>query len=554
MCHANSFTEVENGRRDSNNQPNMVDDLRTRKRIYDMDEALSKTKFGLFNYIVICVTGLILFVSFLETCSISYILPVLCDMDLTASQKGALTAAPFVGIICSSHLWGFAADTKGRRRVILPSLLTAFILSIICSFVQNYYIFTFLRFLNGFFVSSSAGIYAYLGEFHNSIQRSRAIMVSAVIYSTLCITMPITAWSVINQDWQFEIPIIDLTYKPWRLLVVVCGIPGFLSALALFFLPESPKYVLSQGNKMAAYQILQKMNRWNNGKNAQLELFEIREEVESTETKSNNIDGISHLSFLQTIWNQTSALFKPPYLKSTILVCTIQFGIFSISHGFSLFFAEIVNKMSANLDNFYDQRIMMCDNINTKPMNSTAQTEICVEKLDLSTIETGLSIEIIFAVGSVLAGLLINKIGKFSIIFVILMLSGFAGIGAMLTDIPALQVPLFVWLFSCCIAINVVASATFDLYPTSLRAMAMSIALMFGRLGAVTGTNAAAILLENHCETTFYLSGSILLVMAALSFFIPNIHKKINESAEQNPVKSNHRPSVLSFSGSFRGV
>lgn len=37
-----------------------------------------------------------------------------------------------------------------------------------------------------------------------------------------------------------------------------------------------------------------------------------------------------------------------------------------------MFFAEINNKMAANLDNFYDQRIMMCDAINLKPINVTA--------------------------------------------------------------------------------------------------------------------------------------------------------------------------------------
>lgn len=43
------------------------------------------------------------------------------------------------------------------------------------------------------------------------------------------------------------------------------------------------------------------------------------------------------------------------------------------------------------------------------------------------------------------------------------------------------------------------------------RAMALSISLMFARLGGVIGANTAAYLLENSCETTFYLSGSILL-------------------------------------------
>lgn len=43
------------------------------------------------------------------------------------------------------------------------------------------------------------------------------------------------------------------------------------------------------------------------------------------------------------------------------------------------------------------------------------------------------------------------------------------------------------------------------------RAMALSISLMFGRLGGVAGSNTAALLLDNHCETTFYISGASLL-------------------------------------------
>lgn len=41
--------------------------------------------------------------------------------------------------------------------------------------------------------------------------------------------------------------------------------------------------------------------------------------------------------------------------------------------------------------------------------------------------------------------------------------------------------------------------------------MGICIALMFGRLGAVFGTNVVALLLENYCESTFYLSGSSIL-------------------------------------------
>lgn len=100
---------------------------------------------------LIFVSAIILLGVMLETCGISYVLAVSeCDLNLTTSRKGVLGAVSFVGIICSSHLWGFLADTKGRRYVIQFTLFMAFLSSICASFVQNFYLFATLRFLNGF--------------------------------------------------------------------------------------------------------------------------------------------------------------------------------------------------------------------------------------------------------------------------------------------------------------------------------------------------------------------------------------------------------------------
>lgn len=233
--------------------------------------------------------------------------------------------------------------------------------------------------------------------------------------------IPFSAWATINQDWQLEIPFIDLTYKPWRLFIVVCAIPGLVSAIALIFLPESPKFVLSQGDKVGAYQILQKINRWNNGKKSELEKFEIREEIEWIEKQQCMSDmEKGRFALLKSVWNQTAPLFKPPHLKPTILLCTIQFGTYLTSNGFFMFIGEILNRMSVNLDSFIDDRIMMCDAINMKSTNTNTfefdDSEVCVDKLEISALANGLYLELIFAVGSAVAGLLINRLGKFLII------------------------------------------------------------------------------------------------------------------------------------------
>lgn len=116
-----------------------------------LEEALAKTGFGKFNYALIVLTGAILGSVFLETVSINIILPVAeCDLNLTNRDKGVLSGIGFIGIIVSSHLWGFVADTRGRKTVIVPTLLIAFAISIVSSFVQSFWLLVLLRFLNGF--------------------------------------------------------------------------------------------------------------------------------------------------------------------------------------------------------------------------------------------------------------------------------------------------------------------------------------------------------------------------------------------------------------------
>lgn len=109
------------------------------------------TDFGFFNYFLIWISGSIFAAVFFENCAIGFVLPVSqCDLDLSTQQKGILGGVSFVGIICSSHLWGFLADTKGRKCIIQPTLMIAFCLSVIASFSSNFYTMATLRFLNGF--------------------------------------------------------------------------------------------------------------------------------------------------------------------------------------------------------------------------------------------------------------------------------------------------------------------------------------------------------------------------------------------------------------------
>lgn len=194
-------------------------------------------------------------------------------------------------------------------------------------------------------------------------------MGSSVVLGVLCILMPVIAWLVINEDWQFNIPLIDIAYKPWRLFLVICTLPGLFAFLIMLYLPESPKFLLGQGKQAEAYRVLQHMNEMNSGKNSPLEPFEIHEEAESIENRQRILDSKnSRFPLLTSAWNQTVPLFKRPYLFPTVLICTIQFSIFYTCQGFSVFHTEILNKIATNVEDLVNDRVGMCDIINLKQM------------------------------------------------------------------------------------------------------------------------------------------------------------------------------------------
>lgn len=145
FCHC--FIEFEMSKMDLNKNSSKVHTIESSETL---DNSLSIIGFGKFNYIVITLTGIALACVFLETVTINVILPLAqCDLDLSTQDKSMLSSIGFVGIILSSQLWGFLADTKGRKTVIIPTLFIASFLSLASSFAKSFWLLLFLRFLNG---------------------------------------------------------------------------------------------------------------------------------------------------------------------------------------------------------------------------------------------------------------------------------------------------------------------------------------------------------------------------------------------------------------------
>lgn len=327
-------------------------------------------------------------------------------------------------------------------------------------------------------------------------------MAASFIFGIGCLLMPAFAM-VINLQLNFFIPFTETPYKPWRIYVLICGLPSLLSWLALLKFPESPKFTLKQGKQTETIEILKSVYLMNTGKN-DFNIISILNETTSIKSKylkdSKNI--------LKSMWKQTAPIFMQPYLQNTIIACILQFGILSTANGMYIWFPYIVNKVAMFTEGNPNSRTKICDIIMSS--NSSSATD-CSEILDISTFEIEFIFEFIYLVGFFLLGLLINIIGKITILIILLFGCGIFGIITVFVDIPILSIYLFIILLLVGLAVTVVNAVTVDLYPTHLRAMAVCITLMFGRIGSVFGANMGAVLLETYCLTTFFISGISLI-------------------------------------------
>uniref|UniRef100_T1PCW5 Major Facilitator Superfamily protein n=1 Tax=Musca domestica TaxID=7370 RepID=T1PCW5_MUSDO len=503
--------------------------LKALEEAITFSEALERTGYGKFNYLVIIVAGLILANVLLETSAVAFYMPVAhCDLELTNFRKGLLSAIGYVGMIISSHLWGFLADTKGRKRVIKPTLIAGFVVTVISSFAMDFWTMLCLRLINGIFVSgASATVYAYISEFHTDRTRSKAMMIASFIFAIGAMFMPFLSFAVINREWSLPLPFMGLVYKPWRLFVVVCGIPGLVCGIAMYFLPESPKFLLSINKQEETKEVLQKMYKVNGGKEKLviphlLSEEDTDEDVESSKNKKSY--GI--LSFLQTMWNQTVPLFQRKYLRSTTIVCITQFWLYVITNGLYMWFPYIINAMGEFMKNNPGKNEYLCEivyykneHLNENVDNSTIID--CPDKLENTTYMYSLLMEIIYVSTYAVITVIINRVSKKCIMVIMILTCSSCGLAAIWLPYTSISAILYVLLFLVGISINVLGAATVDLYPTKLRAMAMCVSLMMGRIGSVVGTNIVGALIADSCEMTFYISCFAMLSCAILILFLP---------------------------------
>lgn len=234
----------------------------------DFEHAIELTGYGRFHYILLAICGLVSTSEEMDVISMSFILPsAQCDLDLNTQSKGWLNSIIFIGMMVGAYVWGSVADSLGRKKVLIVISIMNALCIVASSFSQNYETFMVFRFLNGAALGGSGPvIWSYFAEFQPKAKRGSMLSFMAAFWTIGNLLVAGLAWLIIPANIGFTTA--AFTFNSWRIFLMVCSIPSFIVAGLLLYLPESPKFLLSQGKMEDALAIFRGIYVTNTGKSA----------------------------------------------------------------------------------------------------------------------------------------------------------------------------------------------------------------------------------------------------------------------------------------------
>ncbi|XP_076258288.1 synaptic vesicle glycoprotein 2A-like [Rhynchophorus ferrugineus] len=508
------------------------------------NEALHLTGYGKYNLFILLATGGCLMCVIIETMCMSFIIPsAQCDLNLTLTEKGILASVSFLGVMFTSQIWGYLADTRGRRNVLLFSLISSSLISMICCIVPWAWLLILLRFINGGLIGgSSSVIYAFAGEFHSD--RYRSMIVSWISAFVACGQMyiPAMAWLILPSTWSVELESLGITFRPWRLLIILYALPSLVVAAMLSILPESPKFLLSKGHHDKTLTILTRMFVMNKGRKAHEYPVStvVIDEIISENTKEN-------VNILSKMWRQTTPLFDKGNLFKTLLICYMQFGVFMSASALALWYPEILNRMSSYSEKINSTDVTLCDSINFQETILDVKLNLfsdiipqiwyknnndvgCDDSVNTSVFPVILTTGSAIGFTYILIGVLVNKINRKYLLIASSTITGVSGLVAQyISGYIAVEVfsGIYLLISSC---IGMVNALVVDLYPTNIRAMALAISMMFGRCGAMVGSNVVGKIFYNYCNYMFVMFAVNHLILIVSVILLPTKKTSIIKS------------------------
>lgn len=172
------------------------------------------------------------------------------DLELQSTVEGLVVAMSLIGATLITTCSGSISDWLGRRPMLIISSTFYFFSGLVMLWSPNVYILCIARLLDGFGIGLAVTLVpVYISEtapsdIRGSLNTLPQFSGSGGMFFSYCMVFGMS-----------------LTASPsWRLMLGVLSIPSLIYfVLTVFFLPESPRWLVSKGKMLEAKKVLQRL-------------------------------------------------------------------------------------------------------------------------------------------------------------------------------------------------------------------------------------------------------------------------------------------------------
>lgn len=386
--------------------------------------------------------------------------------QLSPAVAGTLGSYAMVGVMIGALSAGAVGDRLGRRKVMITAIVWFSIGMALTALVSSIFLFGLLRFLTGLGVGmivATGG--AIIAEFAPANRRN---FFNAIVYSgvpaggVLASVLALLLEDVIG----------------WRGLFLIGGSPLlFLLPMALFFLPESPRWLVSRGRVADAEALC-----------ARLDLPKEQFLAVDAPKKAVENDAAAQKATEKTGFG---AIFSKAYIPGTILIGLMSFiGLLS-TYGLNTWLPQIMESNGASAhDSLYSLLAL-----NGGAVIGGLLASVVADRIGAKTVITTT-----FALAAVSLAIL----PQFSALAPMYPFIALAGIGVLGTQV-------------------LTYGLTSNYYGTSARAAGVAWCAGFGRLGGIFGPAIGGLIIGAGFgpSTAFYLFAGVAVIGAIATALIP---------------------------------
>ncbi|HIY42668.1 MAG TPA: sugar porter family MFS transporter [Candidatus Nocardiopsis merdipullorum] len=169
------------------------------------------------------------------------------DFGLSAFQQGSAVSVLLLGAVIGALGSGRISDRHGRRPL-LAGLGAAFFIGVVAvTFAPAYWLLLLGRFVMGLAVGGvSATVPTYLGEMAPAQIRGRVLGLNQLLITVGLLTSYLVNWALADAEL-------------WRVMFGVAALPSALLFFAALWLPESPTWLIENGQPEKARKVIDKV-------------------------------------------------------------------------------------------------------------------------------------------------------------------------------------------------------------------------------------------------------------------------------------------------------